>query len=94
VRLTCPHCETLAIIRSSKQLSTTVREASVQCCNVECAHTWVTRIIIDRTIAPSMTPKPGVFIPLSPRSPAAARPAGNQMELGMEHPPPRMAPSG
>ncbi len=91
MRLACPHCGTIATIRSSKELSTTVREASVQCNNVECAHTWVTRIVADRTIAPSMTPNPKVYIPLSPRSPAAGKSAANQMELGMEHPPPRMA---
>lgn len=91
MRLTCPHCGEIATIRSSKELSTTVREASVQCNNIECAHTWITRIVADRTIAPSMTPNPRVYIPLSPRSPAAQAPAGNQMELGMSHPPPRLA---
>lgn len=91
MRLTCPHCGSLATIRSSKTLGATVREASVQCNDVECAHTWVTRIIADRTIAPSMKPNKHVFIPLSPRSPAENAPAGNQMELGMELPPPRMA---
>lgn len=91
MRLSCPHCGGLATIRSSKELSTTVREASVQCNDVECAHTWVTRIVADRTIAPSMKPNPKVFIPLSPRSPAAAQPATAQLELGMAHPPPRMA---
>lgn len=91
MRLTCPHCGEVATIRSSKELSTTVREASVQCNNIECAHTWITRIVADRTIAPSMTPNPRVYIPLSPRSPAAQAPAGNQMELGMNHPPPRLA---
>jgi hypothetical protein len=91
MRLKCPHCGTLSTIRSSKELGTTVREASVQCNNVECAHTWITRIVAERTIAPSMTPNPKVYIPLSTRSPAAQQQAGNQMELGMTHPPPRMA---
>ena len=89
MRLTCPHCGTVATIRSSKELAPTVREATVQCNNPECSHSWITRIVADRTIAPSMTPKPGVYIPLSPRSPAAASPAGAQLELGMHHPPPR-----
>lgn len=91
MRLTCPHCGSLATIRSSKKLGETVREASVQCNDVECAHTWVTRIVADRTIAPSMKPNKNVFIPLSPRSPAANALAGNQMELSMELPLPRMA---
>ncbi|MER2603036.1 MAG: ogr/Delta-like zinc finger family protein [Candidatus Competibacter phosphatis] len=91
MRLNCPHCDSLATIRSSKQLGTTVREASVQCNNVECAHTWITRIVADRTIAPSMQPNPKVYIPLSTRSPANQPATGNQLELGMTHPPPRMA---
>ena len=91
MRLYCPHCNGIATIRSSKELGATVREASVQCNDIECAHTWITRIVADRTIAPSMKPKPGVFIPLSRNSPAVKAPAGNQMELGMDHPPPRYA---
>ena len=91
MRLNCPHCGALATIRSSKELAPTVREASVQCGNIECAHTWITRIVADRTIAPSMTPNPKVYIPLSPRSPAAQPKQGAQLELGMNHPPPRMA---
>lgn len=91
MRLNCPHCGTIATIRTSKELSSTVREASAQCSNIECAHTWIARIVAERTIAPSMTPNPKVYIPLSPRSPAAKAPAGNQMELGMDHPSPRMA---
>ncbi len=94
MRLTCPHCDSLAVIRTSKGMSEITREASAQCTNVECAHTWIAQISAVRTIAPSMMPNPKVYIPLSPRSPAANVPAGNQLELGMEHPPPRIAPSG
>ena len=91
MRLTCPHCGTIAVIRTSRELASTVREAGAQCTNLECGHTWIARIVAERTIAPSMMPRPGVHIPISPRSPAAAAPAGNQMELGMDLPPPRMA---
>lgn len=89
MRLNCPHCGTEATIRTSKAISEITREASVQCANVECAHTWVAQISAVRTIAPSMTPNPRVFIPLSPRSPAAAAPADKQLALDMYHPPPR-----
>ncbi|HJW25148.1 MAG TPA: ogr/Delta-like zinc finger family protein [Rhodocyclaceae bacterium] len=96
MRLDCPHCHGPAVIRTSKALGDTVREASVQCENVECAHTWVARIIAERTIAPSMKPNPRVYIPLSPRSPAAAAPADSQLELPMEPYNPRQmaTPSG
>lgn len=91
MRLTCPHCGSTAVIRTSRAMTETCREASLQCENVECAHTWVAQIYAVRTIAPSMTPNPRVFIPLSPRSPAAAA-QGDQLELGMNHPPPRAGP--
>lgn len=91
MRLTCPHCGTIATIRTSRELGSTVREAGAQCTNIECGHTWVARIVAERTIAPSMCPNPKVYIPLSPRSPAANAPATNQLELGMDCPPPRMA---
>lgn len=91
MRLTCPHCGSHATIRSSKAITEITREARMQCHNVDCAHTWVSVISAIRTIAPSMRPNPKVYIPLSPNSPAAKAPDGNQMELGMEHPPPRIA---
>lgn len=76
-------------------MSETVREASVQCEDVECAHTWVSIIYAARTIAPSMRPNPKVRIPLSPRSPAAPADTGNQLQFGFEDPGPRaMAPTG
>jgi hypothetical protein len=93
-RITCPHCNSDSTVRTSRALSATVREATVQCNNPECAHTWIAHLEVVRTIAPSMTPNPKVFIPLSPRSPAANQPTGNQLELGMMHPPPRPSPSG
>jgi hypothetical protein len=94
MRLDCPHCNSPATIRTSRPLSETVREASVQCTNVWCAHTWITQIAAVRTISPSMTPNPKVHIPLSPRSPAANQPSTNQLELTMNHPPPRFVPTG
>lgn len=94
MRTTCPHCGAPAHTRTSRAMSEITRESYMQCTNVECAHTWVTHTSAVRTIAPSMTPNPKVFIPMSPRS-AAKLPAVSQLELGMDHPPPRMAfPSG
>ena len=94
MRLACPHCGTEATIRSSKAVTEITREAKVQCNNPDCAHTWIAQLAAIRTIAPSMTPNPKVFIPLSPRSPAAQQPSGDQLELGMQYPHPRLAPSG
>ncbi len=86
MRLFCPHCGEIATVRTSQPLGDTVREVRAQCNNLECAHTWVANIVAVRTIAPSMTPKPGVYIPLSSRSPALTKQVA-QLELGMDHPP-------
>jgi hypothetical protein len=42
-----------------------------------------------RTIAPSMTPNPKVYIPLSPRSPAYSQPSSKQLGLALDCPSPR-----
>lgn len=91
----CPHCAEEAMIRTSRDLSSTVRELYLQCKNLECAHTWRAFITAISTIAPSMTPDPTVCLPLSPRSPAAQPPEGAQMGLALDCPPhPRaMAPN-
>lgn len=90
MRIVCPHCKSVAIIRNSKALSDTLREASCQCTNLNCAHTFVVTIEATRTIAPSMMPNPRVHIPLSPRSPALPR-KEDQPELPMNFPSPRQA---
>lgn len=83
----CPHCTTEAVIRTSRDLSETVRELALQCQNLECAHTWVAFLSPVRTIAPSMTPNPKVFIPMSPRSPALLAAESNQLGLALDEPP-------
>lgn len=91
-RVVCPHCGQPSTVRSSKQMCETVREATVTCNNPDCMHSWVAQLVAVRTIAPSMNPNPKVYIPLSSRSPASAQQAADaQMELGMTHPPPRVA---
>lgn len=89
MRTVCPHCRAPARIRSSKPVSEISRELKLQCQNVECAHTWVAVVEAVRTIAPSMTPNPKVYIPLSPRSPAYAAPDSRQLGLALDCPPPR-----
>lgn len=91
-RVACPHCGQTSTVRSSKQMCETVREATVTCDNPDCMHSWVAQLVAVRTIAPSINPNPKVYIPLSERSQAAIQQAQSaQMELGMNHPPPRVA---
>lgn len=54
----CPHCGSLAFIRSSKQLSKLVKEASCQCTNVVCGHTFIVSVEVIRTISPAAFPDP------------------------------------
>ena len=89
MRVQCPHCSKPAVIRTSKEITEITREAKAQCTNVECAHTWVFHVSAVRTIAPSMTPNPKVFIPLSPKSPAAPTAEKQQLGLGLDDPGPR-----
>lgn len=88
-RIVCPHCGHTSTVRTSRQLSPTMRESTVTCDNPECMHSWIATLEAVRTIAPSIAPRQGVFIPLSPRSLAAQPPADAQLELCMDHPAPR-----
>ncbi len=63
----CPHCDTGARIRSSRQITRTYREIYLQCDNMECGHTFVADLTIVRTIAPSATPRADVNLQLAPR---------------------------
>lgn len=52
----CPHCSSPAFIRSSKQLSKLVKEATCQCTNVVCGHTFIVAVEVVRTISPPAFP--------------------------------------
>lgn len=58
MRTKCPHCSSLAFIRSSKQLSKLVKEASCQCTNLVCGHTFIVSVEVVRTISPAAFPDP------------------------------------
>jgi hypothetical protein len=64
MKLTCHHCGSRAVIRTSRSLSTLVREAYCQCTNVGCATTYKIQIDTVYTIAPSLRPNPAVYLPL------------------------------
>lgn len=81
MRMTCPHCATTAHIRTSRQMSHTARELRYQCTNVECGHTWVAVLEAIRTIVPSQTPNPKVYLQRSPHKQSPPDPA--QMPLAM-----------
>ncbi|MDH7641169.1 ogr/Delta-like zinc finger family protein [Sphingomonas oryzagri] len=64
VAFPCPHCGGRTLIRSSEQVSDTVRETRMRCDNDDCGFSFVAQISVIRTIQPSLQPKPGVVVPL------------------------------
>lgn len=64
----CPHCRTRALIRSSRELSTLLREITMACQDAECGHTFVVHAEIARTLSPSAKPDPDVFLPINEKT--------------------------
>jgi uncharacterized Zn finger protein len=67
-RASCPHCSSKATISTSKKITAITREIYYQCTNIECGHTWAAVLSAVRTIVPSRTPNPAVFIPQSAKT--------------------------
>jgi Ogr/Delta-like zinc finger. len=66
-RASCPHCASKATIATSRKITAITREIYYHCTNFECGHTWAALLSAVRTIVPSRTPNPAVFIPQSER---------------------------
>lgn len=72
LRLRCPHCDGLAKLRTSRDITPLYRELRFQCSNVEdlddqgaCGHTFVASLVIERTIVPSARPNPRIKLPIA-----------------------------
>ena len=65
MRVRCPHCDDLSIIRKSIQLSEQCREITCHCINSMCGHVFACHIIPVRTISLSAIPNQFVNLPLS-----------------------------
>ena len=64
--IACPHCRSRARVRTSREETPLVRNASLQCTNVECGHTFAAQLQITHTIAPSRLPNPAIILPVAP----------------------------
>ncbi len=53
MRIYCPRCETKAVIRTSKELSATMRQLYCTCNDPECGHTFVMDLTFSHTLSPS-----------------------------------------
>ena len=61
----CPHCKHKTIIRTSRELTSTLREVTYMCSNALCGHTYIALLEIIRTLSPSAMPDPSISIPQS-----------------------------
>ncbi|QBC32402.1 transcriptional regulator [Pandoraea sp. XY-2] len=75
MKLVCPHCDSVANIRSSRPLSRMTRELYCQCTKLECGHTFMSLVEVVRTLSPSSIPNPEIAKQLAGRS-AASEPVG------------------
>ncbi|WP_394027184.1 Ogr/Delta-like zinc finger protein [Desulfovibrio falkowii] len=53
MRIYCPRCEAKAIIRTSKELSATMRQLYCLCGDPQCGHTFVMDLTFSHTLSPS-----------------------------------------
>lgn len=60
----CPHCGHRAAARSSRTLSSLLKEIYYQCKNPACGFCWVSTLEAARALSPSGIPNPGVNLPL------------------------------
>ncbi|MNR93848.1 DNA-binding transcriptional regulator [compost metagenome] len=69
IRVHCPHCESLAKVRTTREVTALYRELRFQCMNVDgdepCGHTFVASLVIERTIVASARPNPRIRLPIA-----------------------------
>lgn len=65
IGMKCPHCGAWATVRSSEELSRTLRQLYFQCKDIECGHTWAASLEANRTISPSGKPDPEIAAQLT-----------------------------
>jgi hypothetical protein len=82
LRTRCPHCQQLANVRSSKELTPTYKELRFQCSNTDCGHTFVASFTIERTIVPSACPNPRIKLKMG--QPRPTKPANDDEPASAE----------
>lgn len=69
-RARCPHCQSAAVCRSSREIAITNRELYYECTNLFCGHAWKSSEIYDHGLRPSAIPDPRVNLKM--RQPSRA----------------------
>lgn len=84
----CPHCNSVAAARTSREITPLTREIYMQCLDVTCGHTWRSLLSAVATIVPSQRPNPDVFIPRSTRKLNEETESTDARQLGLDCVPP------
>lgn len=63
--ISCPHCDAKSIVRTSHNVTPTLREIRLECTNGDCGHSFVGQLTVIRTIRPSRIPRDGVHLPFA-----------------------------
>lgn len=63
IRITCPHCRHMTVVRTSRAASRLSRESQCVCQNPACGHVFRVITEVVETIVPSGMPDPSIFIP-------------------------------
>ena len=80
----CPHCGSPTRSRSTRLVTSTLREIYLQCTNLHCGASFGAQFAITHQIAPSARPNPEVRLrksPLAMRRRATAPPGGSEVPL-------------
>ena len=64
-RISCPHSNWPATVRTSETVSELTRKTTYSCTNWECGHNFKTLEEIVCSLTPSSTPNPAIHLPLS-----------------------------
>lgn len=75
MRVTCIKCKEPAVIRTSREMSATLRQLYCICQNPECGHTFVMDLAFSHTLSPSALDLPESML-------ARLRERGDGMRMG------------
>ena len=84
IRVKCPHCSAAAVTRTSKTVTSLLREIYYQCTNVFCGASFMANHEIVRAITPSQMPNPDVRLPML--AAASHRAAANALADNLQPP--------
>jgi hypothetical protein len=77
----CPHCRSVTGVRTSREITITVREQYHACSNVFCGATFKVQLSVIGMISPSAVPNERLRIPMLPASKPPPAANDDQLEI-------------